>query len=164
VQYGRLFRVAIDLYIVYAERSTREQFTGIPLIHIESVQFSSNLTYEVTVRGAEARIGYLSNGVFFDPNKARGFAVSVRSPGNYTMCYAATDGSSSGFMMYDNMAIFAALAANDTMYADAEESDGDANCSAVATNVFTVRGSLQSHNTKRIIKFSTYTFMVWKLW
>jgi hypothetical protein len=117
-----------SMTILYRESSKREQFTGLPIIHIESVTFPSKRIHEVRVRGIGGTNANFERKFRFNPRTDRGFGISVPSVGSYKLSYRSEDEFSEGCLMHDGLCIFYVASENDTFYETAESGDSNAGC------------------------------------
>jgi hypothetical protein len=150
---GKLFEVDTvkfsefsELYVIYIGQSEREAFRGLPLIHIESLRFDCNITYEVTVSGADSTNLDFHRTVSFDSIIGRGFGISVPSIGNYTIRYKynSTDASSYGYLTHDGLTAFSAFDQDDTFYENVAVISEASRCNPLPTNPFTHSSTFSS--------------------
>jgi hypothetical protein len=147
------FSFSSEIYTIYTGFSKQEGFTGLPIIHIESVLFPSNLTSEITVIGAVDVNERFNRSVLFNSESERGFGISVPSVGNYTITYGSTDGSSHGCLVHDGFTTFAALRKIDTFYGNAQ---GVAECPLAPTYTFTSNEVGCPGHPRHFIRFSFF--------
>jgi hypothetical protein len=121
-----------ELLILYTGRSTRECFTGLRIIHIESVSFPCDLIYEVKVEDDNYQRGVLMNSSTF-----RGFGISVPSAGDYQLTYHSSYRTSSGFLFHDGVTTFSAASEGDAFYPDVKRNDDTVDCISSGTEEFT---------------------------
>jgi hypothetical protein len=117
------------------------------VIHIESVRFECNLTYALTVSGADSTNVDFNRTVPFNSQIGVGFGISVRSIGNYSITYKynSTDAASYGSLARDGLTVFAALDHNDTFYTNVEVIAAASRCDPLPTNSFS-RSSVFTHS------------------
>jgi hypothetical protein len=124
-----------SIYVIYTGSSTQETFTGLPIIHIESITFSCNSSYEVTATG-----DYFDRTVLFNPRSARGFGISVPSVGNYSLEYKARYYSSEGKLTHDGFDDFSVATNSDSFYTTVV-GDEVTDCKPLPTMQFTKSAS-----------------------
>jgi hypothetical protein len=123
------------------------------MIHIASVTFPCNSSYEVTVNGVD-----FERTIIFNSGTDKGFGISIPALGVYTLSYRAEGISSEGSFTHDGSHDFTALTNSDTVYRNVA-SDEITECQPPATGLFTenVSGSFQ----KAI--FQSAAFLLWLL-
>jgi hypothetical protein len=144
------FSGSSSLYILYVEKSVQEKFTGIATIHVESVEFPGNVTYELTTAKCRYVLGEVERRDRFNPTLARGFALSVSGPDDYTITYnsTSTDAASSGSLAHDGRTAFAVLDSRDTFFENVGIADNDSECGPLPTKIFTPGFSARSRPFK----------------
>jgi hypothetical protein len=149
------FSRSSSLYILYVGQSVQETFTGIPTIHVESVEFPDNVTYQLTTAKCKHGFVKVERRDSFSPTLARGFAVSVSERDNYTITYSATSthAASSGSLAHDGRTVFAVLDDTDTFFGNVTIADNDSECVPLATTIFTPGFSV------RVQRFKIYGFL-----
>jgi hypothetical protein len=100
------------------------------VIHIPSVTFPCNSSYEVIVNG----FGFQRT-VLFDSETGSGFGVSVPSLGNYKLNYSSKDCSLYGFLTPGGRCAFSVSANNDNVYTNAN-TDEISGCLPPPTELF----------------------------
>jgi hypothetical protein len=142
-----------SMYVIYSGFSTQEQFSGLAMIHIASVLFPCNSTYEVTVTGFD-----FERRVPFNSGTDLGFGISVPSLGGYHLSYHSENPESEGRLTHDGLYNFTALTKSDTVYTNVR-SDEKTDCQPRGTAVLT--DSL-STATRKIV-FESLVFALWLL-
>jgi hypothetical protein len=150
------FSSSSEIYTVYTGFSEQEQFTGLSIIHIGSVLFPSNLTYEITVLGDGELHEKFNRSFSFNPESEHGFGISVPSVGNYNVKYNSTHGLSQGCLVHDGLTTFAALGNNDAFY---ESAEGLAECPVAPTDTFTSNDVGCPDQPRHFIRFSFFMFI-----
>jgi hypothetical protein len=151
-----------SIYTIYTGPSTQEQFTGIAMIHIESVSFPCDIVYEVKVSGADPGNAALKRFVLFNPAQARGFAISVPSGGNYRLDFSSQSAvrRSSGFLPTDSVSTFAATENRDTFYTQATVNADGSDCQLYATKEFTSSRDPWHQMTRHWVRAARFTVIV----
>jgi hypothetical protein len=151
------FSEGSEIYTIYTGNSTRELFTGLPIIHIE---FAMSLAYPISrlvVRGA----GFARE-LPFDSDENRGFAVSVPSIGSYAIASISVNRSAPGTLFHGCSTIFSASTDGDTFYEDVGTIEDGLPCpSPTSTESFT-HAHVISYGVRRNI-ISSYIFMFFGL-
>jgi hypothetical protein len=110
------FSGSSSMYTIYTAESQREQVVGLPVIHVESVDFPSQLYYGLKVFGAHKGNAGFARSVLFNSGSARGFGISVPSPGDYRISYKSLHSAPRGLLIYNESTTFAVPDANDTLF------------------------------------------------
>jgi hypothetical protein len=109
-----------ELWIEYLSTSVRENIIGLPIIHIEQLQFNFSSIYQLYISRSD-EINYDCNRSFIiNSSNIRGIAFSVPSLGNYSISYATLSPRQSGYLFHDSINTFAALFDNDTFHSKAD--------------------------------------------
>jgi hypothetical protein len=140
-----------SLYVIYAASSSKEKLTGLAMIHLASVTFPCNSSYEVTVTCDDFK-----RTVSFNPWDGRGFGISVPFLGNFSISYNSKCHSSEGILVHDGLDTFAALANNDNVYTKVK-TDEVTDCQVRPTDFFRESVSRSSPNAI----FQSAAFLLW---
>jgi hypothetical protein len=133
------FSKSSELYVIYIGPSEPDQFRGLPVIHVDNVRFAcKNLTYELTVFGADSTNLDFERTVLFNSMIGVGFGISVPSIGNYSLKYKynATAALSYGSLTHDGLDTFAVVDQDDTFYRNVEVIAKAARCDPLPTHSF----------------------------
>jgi hypothetical protein len=159
IEFGTIaFSGFTELYTRYTGPSTQERFTGLAVIHIESVSFPCDLIYEVTVEDDNYKRVLLMNSSTF-----RGFGVSVPSAGDYILNYESAEKLSftlsSGFLYHGNSTTFAAISGRDAFYSDVRLNDDTTNCWSRGTEEFTLAVGHWYMYRRKYVSLSKFVLM-----
>jgi hypothetical protein len=148
-----------ELYVIYTWQSERESFRGLTLIPIESLRLDCNLTYELTVSGADSTNHDFDRTVTFNSIIGRGFSISVPSIGNYSLKYKSnsSDASSYGYLTHDGFTSFSAFDQDDTFYDDVVVISAASRCYPLPTDSFT-------HSSTFSSQFESDSLSTWNLY
>jgi hypothetical protein len=150
-----MFSESTEIFPVCTGHSQQEKFTGILVIHIESVPFPSPHIYDVTATDNHN----FERSVLFNFLDGRGFDISVPSIGNYLIKYTLPDGSSAGCMIHGDLSTFGVLSANDAFFATVEAVNESGKCFVVGTRSFTDNRLERDRVHHTIIRFSAFLFI-----
>jgi hypothetical protein len=136
-----VFSGSPELRIQYRSTSVRELLIGLPIIHIERIDFLFPSIYELHISPSNQTITDFSRFFTLNSSEVRGLAFSVPSLGNYTISYRSRSPVETGYLIHDSMNSFAALANNDTFYSIATINSTNIACSPNPTAEQTVTAS-----------------------
>jgi hypothetical protein len=160
IEFERItFSASSEIYTIYTGSSAQERFTGLPIIHIGSVQFPGNFTYSLTMSDVGDGDKPFDRSVLFDSMSARGFGISVPSLGNYNIRYNSTDGFSEGCLVHDGLSTFEVSAENDIFYESARGANQTMECYHGRTSTFTSKYFGCWAHPRQFVRFSFFLFL-----
>jgi hypothetical protein len=105
-----------NLYFEYLSNSSDEGLTSIPLIHLESIELTSEAVYYLTISRIAGNEPGFEREVIFNGLRARGCAFSVGSPGNYSILIRSTEPEFRGRLVHDGIPSFLVSESSDSFY------------------------------------------------
>jgi hypothetical protein len=111
------------------------------MIHITSVTFPCNSSYEVTVTGND-----FARAVLFDSRTGTGLGISVPSLENSNLSYISKEHTSHGRLTRDGLNTFGLPANNDNAYINVNTIDEVSGCWLPATDMFTETNAFTATN------------------
>jgi hypothetical protein len=158
-----------DLWIEYRSSSVRESLVGLPIIHIEQLEFPVPSIYELYISRSDEANPNCNASFTIDSSQIRGIGFSAPSLGGYTISYSILSTLETGYLVHDSIDTFYALFDNDTFYSQATLVPAQIVCrptvsapaSPTPTEEFTFERIVTSHRKRIIIRFSGLTFSSW---
>jgi hypothetical protein len=149
-----------QLWIEYVSTSVRESLVGLPIIHIEELEFPISSIYELYVTPSGEAIPNCTTSFRIDSSQIRGIGFSVPSPGHYTISYTSLSTLETGYLIHDSIDTFEPISGRDSFYSSATFHPAEIHCgpkptlsapaSPTATDAFTF-AMAAIHGMKRII-------------
>jgi hypothetical protein len=104
-----------ELHFGYLSNSSKEEFEGISLIHLESIGFSVRTSYNLSLGETD---GEDEGGVVFDGSVLRGCAFSIKSVGNYSISFLSASAELFGRLVHNASLTFSVDGLWDNFFSD----------------------------------------------
>jgi hypothetical protein len=105
-----------SLYFEYLSASSREEITGLPIIHFDAIQLEYRAIYGLTIRQEEGNGGTFERELTFNRSRSQGCAFTVDTVGNYSIFFSANSPPLAGRLGHDGITWFLAAGAYDNFY------------------------------------------------
>jgi hypothetical protein len=127
-----------ELYFEYLSESSKEEFTGIPLIHLDSISLPSVSLYKLMIEEIK---GKHEREIIFDAGRLQGCGFSVESVGNYSISVESDPSEWKGHLVHNESLVFSVNGSWDNFYSDvsfvlsATPSSGSAKSQSLSTEL-----------------------------